>query len=200
MEISKRPSSNFANWMHSIRLASSWGVRASGPKGMSFCSQCVTASRVSARKTLPFDQQTARGRAFCSLATVVPLPVPERPCSTSTQPWEGAPSALIISAATASALFPRTSITLVGSTGGSASSTPLSIALVMPAASFWSSSASRSRIAVISAFEKVSNVSSPMKVAMIAFEEVSSPARSTLRLVASSARSCLSCMRDNASL
>lgn len=44
----------------------------------------VAARRVSERNTLPLDQVTAFGSFFFSTSTVVPLPVPESPTSTST--------------------------------------------------------------------------------------------------------------------
>ena len=45
-----------------------------GEKSMPRCSQKETASRVIARKMLPFDQVDARGSSFASFDTVVPLP------------------------------------------------------------------------------------------------------------------------------
>ena len=51
--------------------ASSSGVRASLPNGVPAFSHALTASSVSERKTLPFDQQVARGSSCSSFATVV---------------------------------------------------------------------------------------------------------------------------------
>ena len=83
-------------------------------------------------------QRHAHSRAACaltsSLATVVPFPVPERPCSTRTQPDAGAvPNLAMISPATASADLPDTLISVTGSTGGEASSVPRATASRIPA-------------------------------------------------------------------
>mmetsp|Transcript_4893 Transcript_4893/g.10797 ORF Transcript_4893/g.10797 Transcript_4893/m.10797 type:complete len:224 (-) Transcript_4893:39-710(-) len=167
---------NFPNSRHFMSSARSSGVSASELNSIALAAQYETASSVSERKTLPLDQLTARGSVACSFATVVPLPVPERPCSTSTQPLLGAsPILAIISAETTSADFPATSILHTGSTGGSASTTPLATAFFMPAASLSPSSASRARIASVSFCENAPNVTSAMNVAMMAFEVVSSP-------------------------
>ena len=53
--------------------------KTSAVNGIFSLSQCETASSVSERNTLPFDQQRQRGSFCSSLATVVPLPVPLRP-------------------------------------------------------------------------------------------------------------------------
>ena len=74
---------------------------------------------------LPFDHVDAFGSIRFSLSTVVPLPVPLKPCRTRTQPLAGAsPNAATISSATSSALLPRTSIFVSGSTGGFAATAP----------------------------------------------------------------------------
>mmetsp|Transcript_35287 Transcript_35287/g.77627 ORF Transcript_35287/g.77627 Transcript_35287/m.77627 type:complete len:248 (-) Transcript_35287:286-1029(-) len=167
---------NLPKCKHLTSSARSSGVRASGPKGVPFASQWLTASSVSERKTLPFDQLTARGNTDSSLLTVVPLPVPLRPCSTSTQPsLTASPSFSTISAATMSADLPATSILQTGSTGGSASTTPFAIASRMPAASFSPSSASRAMMPSISFCEKLANSGSDSNAAMMAFEVESSP-------------------------
>ncbi len=142
------------------------------------CSQYVTASSVSARNTLPFDHDAARGSLACSLATVVPLPVPDSPCSTSTQPREAAlPSALMIASDTSSAVLPSTSICFVGSTAGFAGSTPFSTAIAIPAASFAPSSASRPRMSCISVFESRRNAADSLKCSITAVDVASSAAR-----------------------
>mmetsp|Transcript_71309 Transcript_71309/g.183823 ORF Transcript_71309/g.183823 Transcript_71309/m.183823 type:complete len:295 (+) Transcript_71309:886-1770(+) len=175
MRMSNLPS-NLPNSRQGTSCLNSSGVRASGPKGMPCCSQCVTASKVSERKTLPFDQFTALGSTACSLATVVPLPVPLRPCSTSTQPSEcAAPSFVMMEPATWSADLPRTSMVQVGSTGGSFGITPFSTALAMPAASFSSSSASRCWMPFVSASESELNRGSSSKASMMALDVLSSP-------------------------
>mmetsp|Transcript_1017 Transcript_1017/g.2167 ORF Transcript_1017/g.2167 Transcript_1017/m.2167 type:complete len:207 (+) Transcript_1017:584-1204(+) len=175
MAMSNLPS-NLAKCRQLISSASSCGVSASRRRGTPICSHAVTASSVSERKTLPLDQHVARGSICSSLLTVVPLPVPERPCSTSTQPLPGlSPRHRTISAATCSAVLPSTSILVSGSTAGLAGMTPFSIAIRMPAASFSSSSASRRMIPSISACENWRNVASPSKTEMISLEVVSSP-------------------------
>mmetsp|Transcript_11055 Transcript_11055/g.37629 ORF Transcript_11055/g.37629 Transcript_11055/m.37629 type:complete len:244 (-) Transcript_11055:438-1169(-) len=109
------------------------------------------ARSVRHRNTLPLDQVTALGSAALTRSTVVPLPVPLRPWSTTTQPLCAASPRLSMRIlATWSADLPRTSILLTGSNGGLASQTPLSTAILMPAASFSSSSASRLTIAAVS--------------------------------------------------
>mmetsp|Transcript_49433 Transcript_49433/g.114247 ORF Transcript_49433/g.114247 Transcript_49433/m.114247 type:complete len:249 (+) Transcript_49433:337-1083(+) len=172
--------SNFSLYLpkcrHCISSASSSGVSTSAENSTLLDSQCDTARSVRERKTLPLDQLTARGSTACSFATVVPLPVPESPCSTSTQPLDGAsPRAAMISAATTSADLPATSILHTGSTGGSASTTPFSTACLIPAASLSPSSASRARIASISFCAKSQNVGSLTNVAMMVLDVKSSP-------------------------
>ena len=67
---------------------------------------------------LPFDHVAARGGSLAS-RVIVPLPC-GKPCSTSTQPCEGAsPSEAMISRATSSAALPSTSTRVSGSSGGS---------------------------------------------------------------------------------
>mmetsp|Transcript_37924 Transcript_37924/g.104678 ORF Transcript_37924/g.104678 Transcript_37924/m.104678 type:complete len:240 (+) Transcript_37924:513-1232(+) len=166
---------NLPKRRHFISCESTAGVSASSLKGMPWSSQYESASRESARKTLPFDQLTAFGREPRSFSTVVPLPVPERPCSTSTQPRVGAsPSAPTISAATASALLPSTSSLRTFSTGGFAARTPLATAIAMPAVSLSASSASRARMSSISRLANAAKTASVSNAAMIASDDVSS--------------------------
>mmetsp|Transcript_23717 Transcript_23717/g.60068 ORF Transcript_23717/g.60068 Transcript_23717/m.60068 type:complete len:215 (+) Transcript_23717:676-1320(+) len=137
--------------------------------------QRLVASSVSARNTFPLDQVTALGSIDLTRSTVVPLPVPLRPCSTKTQPEAAlSPSTSTMSSATSLALFPSTSITVTGSTDGSAASTPFVIASLIPAVSFSSSSASRETMPSISVCEKARNGSYASNVAIIALVVVSS--------------------------
>mmetsp|Transcript_16560 Transcript_16560/g.28217 ORF Transcript_16560/g.28217 Transcript_16560/m.28217 type:complete len:279 (-) Transcript_16560:2-838(-) len=164
-------------------LARSAGVSASFPNGVPASSHALTASSVSARKTLPFDQATARGNSFWSLATVVPLPVPESPCRTRMQPRDGAsPSAARISAATVSALLPVTSMRLTGSTATRAGTTCFATAISMPAASFSSSSLSRARMSRISRLANFLKTGSDSKAAMTPSDAESSPFSRSARL------------------
>mmetsp|Transcript_108672 Transcript_108672/g.232163 ORF Transcript_108672/g.232163 Transcript_108672/m.232163 type:complete len:254 (+) Transcript_108672:997-1758(+) len=175
--------SNLPKVRHPMSCRRRPGVKESVQKGVTICSQCVTASKVNARKTFPFDQQTALGNNACNLATVVPLPVPLNPCNTNTQPECGAlPSFSMIKAATWSADLPKTSIVHSSSTGGFASITPLATACAIPAASFSSSSASRCRMPSVSFCERPLNVGSASKAAMIVLEVTSSPASSNALL------------------
>jgi len=108
------------------------GFRASS-NGLPSASLQVTASSVIDRKMLPLLHVCALGSFSFNFATVVPLPVPDRPCKTTTQPFEGAsPSFAIISLATTSASFPDTWTFVMGSTTTSSGSTPLSTASLMP--------------------------------------------------------------------
>jgi hypothetical protein len=51
-------------------------------------------------KTFPFDQHVTFGSFSLSFATVVPLPVPESPQSTTTSPCASSPHCAMISSAT----------------------------------------------------------------------------------------------------
>jgi len=134
---------------------------------------------------LPFDQVTALGSAAFTRSTVVPLPVPLRPWSTTTQPEAAqSPSASTMIPATSTALLPSTSIFFTSSTGGFAASTPLSTARRIPAFSLSSSSASRSMIACISRVAKSTKGWWRENVPMIAFVVVSSCAINTSRVKA----------------
>ena len=85
----------------------------------------------------------------------------------------------MIMLATASADLPRTSIFSSGSTGGLAARTPLAIAILMPAASFSSSSASRFRMSAVSVFASAWNLGSDVKDSMMAVVVVLSSSLST---------------------
>mmetsp|Transcript_51151 Transcript_51151/g.95885 ORF Transcript_51151/g.95885 Transcript_51151/m.95885 type:complete len:282 (+) Transcript_51151:418-1263(+) len=185
-------SSNLPNSKQLMNSCSSSGVSTSALNGRPFCSQWDTAKRVNDRKTLPLDQHTARGRAASNFATVVPLPVPLNPCSTSTQPLLGAsPKRSIIFAATASADMPMTSILQIGSTLGSAGITPFATAICIPAANLSSSSWSRCKMPSVSFFEKSWKTASDLKAAMTAFEVESSAACSRDLLRAGTAAEAL---------
>mmetsp|Transcript_23174 Transcript_23174/g.66462 ORF Transcript_23174/g.66462 Transcript_23174/m.66462 type:complete len:258 (-) Transcript_23174:72-845(-) len=173
---------NLPKLRHLTSLASTAGVIASAENGTPSFSQWVTASSVSDRKTLPLDQHTHFGSSISSLETVVPLPVPERPCKTRTQPvLASAPSFATISPATWSADLPATLTLHTGSTGGFGSRTPRATASRIPAASFSASSSSRAMMPSISFLAKAAKVLSQAKAAMMAFEVESSPRFSSAR-------------------
>mmetsp|Transcript_8234 Transcript_8234/g.12420 ORF Transcript_8234/g.12420 Transcript_8234/m.12420 type:complete len:205 (+) Transcript_8234:497-1111(+) len=121
----------------------------SNPSQSSCCSHHVTASKVTLRKILPLDQHTtcflsSFSNFSLSLATVVPLPVPESPQSTTTPP-PSPPFLTVprISSATSSGLFPKTSTSMYSSGTNSGSNTPLSFAISIPFCNFDASSSSR---------------------------------------------------------
>ena len=93
----------------------------------------VAARSVSDLKMFPLLQVCALGSSSFSFATVVPFPVPDRPCSVITQPAVAAsPSAAMISAAMASGVLPVTVILVIASTVISLGMMPFAIDLSMP--------------------------------------------------------------------
>mmetsp|Transcript_35387 Transcript_35387/g.85379 ORF Transcript_35387/g.85379 Transcript_35387/m.85379 type:complete len:218 (+) Transcript_35387:379-1032(+) len=148
---------NFPNSSMSTKEAKFSFVNAlagSNPSQSFCCSHHVTASSVTLRKTFPLDQHTtcflsSFSNFSLSVATVVPLPVPDRPHRTTTPP--PVPPSLVltltkISSATSPGLFPKTSTLMYSSGMKFGSSTPLSLAMSIPRCSFDASSSSRCRM------------------------------------------------------
>mmetsp|Transcript_15125 Transcript_15125/g.27461 ORF Transcript_15125/g.27461 Transcript_15125/m.27461 type:complete len:215 (+) Transcript_15125:604-1248(+) len=156
---------NFPNSSMAIKEAKFSFVNAltgSNPSQSSCCSHHVTARSVTLRKMLPLDQHTtcflsSFSTFSWSVATVVPLPVPESPHKTT----RGRPSLFLtvpkISSATSPGLFPKTSILMYSSGTKSGSSTPLSLAISIPFCSFDASSSSRWRIPSPSHLDRARN-------------------------------------------
>merc|ERR1719424_1538282 len=99
---------NLPNDSMPIQVARFSGVRHALSNWPVVCWQWVAARRGSERKMLPLDHVTALGSFDLSFSTVVPLPVPERPTSTITPPWNPSPRAAIISSDTSSGVLPST--------------------------------------------------------------------------------------------
>mmetsp|Transcript_114862 Transcript_114862/g.297695 ORF Transcript_114862/g.297695 Transcript_114862/m.297695 type:complete len:263 (-) Transcript_114862:302-1090(-) len=108
MRMSNFPS-NCPNSSMPAQEAKFSGVRQAGSNSdLPCCSHHVTARSVNDRKQFPFDHVEALGSFALILSTVVPLPVPLSPTRIITHP-PSLGNLAIISSATSSAVFPKTS-------------------------------------------------------------------------------------------